>query len=76
MKGYKTVVVNGAAAALPMLDLVVNNGAVLGSVLGPHGATALSILGIINVLLRWVTTTPVFQSEQSEQSEQSNSGEL
>jgi hypothetical protein len=63
MKGYKTVAVNGAAALIPIVDLVVNNGAILAAITPTGAATALSVLGLVNVILRWVTTTPIFKSE-------------
>lgn len=63
-KGYKTVVVNGVAALLPVLDYVVNNGAVLGPLLGPQGAAAVTVLGLINVGLRSMTDTPVFKGRK------------
>lgn len=63
MKGYKTVVVNGAAAIIPIVDLVVNNGAIVSAISPAGAATALSVLGLINVILRWVTTTPIFKGE-------------
>lgn len=63
-KGYKTVAVNGLAALIPVLDYVVNNGAVFGPLIGPHGAAAVSILGLINVGLRSMTDTPVFKGRK------------
>lgn len=63
MKGYRTMILNGAMVALPVIDYLSSNGAVVGALLGPAGATALSLLGLANLLLRWVTTTPVFQGE-------------
>lgn len=63
MKGYKTVLVNGAVAALPVVDFIANNGELLAAVTGGHAAAALSIVGLINIVLRWVTTTPVLKSE-------------
>ena len=63
MKGYKTVLVNGAAALLPLIDMALNNGSAIGGVLGANGAAALSVLGLINVVLRWITDTPIFKSE-------------
>lgn len=63
MKGYKTLIVNGAVAVLPMIDMAVNNGEILSVVLGGHAAAALSVLGLVNVVLRWVTTTPVMKGE-------------
>lgn len=61
MKGYKTIAVNGAAALIPLIDFTINNGEWLGLLLGPQGAVALSALGLINVVLRWITDTPVFK---------------
>ena len=63
MKGYKTLVVNGAVAAAPLIDRALNNGQLLGVVLGPYGAEVVSVLGLINIVLRWVTTTPVLKAE-------------
>lgn len=64
MKGYKTMLVNGAAAALPLVDFALNNGQLVGALLGPQGAAALSVLGLVNMVLRWVTSTPVFKGER------------
>ena len=63
MRGYKTMIVNGAALVLPLVDFAVNNGSVVGAALGPNGATALSLLALVNMVLRWVTTTPVFRND-------------
>ena len=63
MKGYRTMILNGAFVALPVIDYLSSNGAVVGALLGPAGATALSLLGLANLVLRWVTTTPVFQGD-------------
>ena len=63
MKGYRTMILNGAVVALPVIDYLSSNGAVISALLGPAGATALSLLGLANMVLRWVTTTPVFQDE-------------
>ena len=63
MKGYKTLIVNGAVAVVPIIDLALNHGEILGAVLGPYGVAAVSVLGLINVILRWVTTTPVLKAE-------------
>lgn len=57
------MVVNGAATVLPIIDLVANNGGLITAVTGGNAAAALSVLGLINMVLRWVTTTPVFKQE-------------
>lgn len=62
MKGFKTMAVNGAVAALPVLDYALNHGDMLGSMLGEKGAVALSFLALVNMVLRWVTNSPVFKS--------------
>ena len=62
-KGYKTVIVNTAAAVLPLVDLLVNNGGLVTAMTGGSPAAALSVLGLVNVVLRWVTDTPIFKSE-------------
>jgi len=59
MKGYKTVVVNAAATMLPVIDILANSGALF----GPKGAAAVSLLALANIVLRWVTTTPIFKDE-------------
>lgn len=63
MKGYKTLAVNGALAVLPLVDFVVNNGAIVGAVVGANAPALLSFIGLVNIVLRWVTTTPMFKSE-------------
>ena len=63
MKGYKTIAVNGALAVLPVVDYVVNNGELVSAVAGEHAAAILSIVGLINIVLRWITTTPVLKAE-------------
>lgn len=63
MKGYKTFIVNGAVALLPLVDMVANNGTLVSAILGPNAAVALSVVGLVNMVLRWVTSTPVFKSE-------------
>lgn len=62
MKGYKTLAVNGALAVIPVIDAVANNGAVIASLL-PHAESVISVIGLINLVLRWVTTTPVLKQE-------------
>lgn len=63
MKGYKTFLVNTAAAVLPLIDMALNNGSAISGVLGTSGEVALSLLGLVNIVLRWVTDTPIFKSE-------------
>ena len=59
MKGYRTVTVNGLAVAIPVIDQIVNNGAVIGPLLGPHGAAVMAILGVVNIALRTITDSKV-----------------
>lgn len=64
MKGFRTLAVNGAVAVLPIIDMTLNNAEIVGAVLGAEKAGAvLSIVGLVNLVLRWVTTTPVMRSD-------------
>ena len=63
MKGYKTLILNGAVAVAPIIDLAINNGAVISALTGVEAATVLSALSLANIVLRWVTTTPIFKTE-------------
>lgn len=59
MKGYKTVVLNAAVTILPVVDVLANSGGFF----GPSGAAAVSLLALANIVLRWITTTPIFKEE-------------
>ena len=63
MKGYRTLIVNGAVAVLPLVDMLINNSQLVGAALGANGAAALSVLALVNLVLRWVTTTPILRAE-------------
>lgn len=63
MKGYKTLIVNGAVAVLPAIDFLANNGQIISALTGGQAAVVMSVLGLVNMVLRWVTTTPVLKSE-------------
>lgn len=63
MKGYKTAVFNGAIAALPLVDWVATNGTYVTPFLGAHAGAVLSVVGLANFVLRWVTTTPIFKQD-------------
>ncbi len=63
MKGYKTAIFNGAIAAIPVVDWIISNGTLVTPFLGAHAATVLSVVGLANFVLRWVTTTPIFKQE-------------
>lgn len=63
MKGYKTLVVNGALAVLPAVDYVLNHSEFVTMLLRDHAEATLSVIGLVNVVLRWVTTTPVMKAE-------------
>jgi len=63
MKGYKTAIFNGALAAIPVVDWIISNGTLVTPFLGAHAATVLSVVGLANFVLRWVTTTPIFKQE-------------
>lgn len=63
MKGYRTAIFNAAVAVLPAIDWVANNGSMIGGLLGPNAAVALSVVGLANIVLRWATTSPIFKPE-------------
>jgi len=62
-KGYKTFIVNGAIALLPLIDFLANSGEIITAISGPQGAAIMSLIGLINIALRWVTVTPIFKGE-------------
>lgn len=57
MKGYRTMLVNGAAIAVPLIDYVVSNAPIF----GPKGTAAITTLAAVNMMLRLVTDTPAFK---------------
>jgi hypothetical protein len=61
MKGYKTAIFNGAVVALPAIDWIATNGTFITPILGAHAGAVLSVVGLANMVLRWVTTTPIFK---------------
>lgn len=63
MKGYKTLIVNGAITLIPILDLITNHGDMITAATGGQAAGAIAVIGLINMGLRWVTTTPVMKGE-------------
>lgn len=63
MKGFKTITVNAAITVLPLVSLVADNGAMISALLGPYGAGVISVIGLVNIVLRWVTTTPVLKGD-------------
>jgi hypothetical protein len=63
MKGYKTAIFNGAIAAIPVIDWLGSNGTLITPFLGAHAGAVLSVVGLANFVLRWVTTTPIFKQE-------------
>jgi hypothetical protein len=63
MKGYKTAVFNGAVVALPLIDWIATNGEFITPFLGANAGLVLSAVGLANMVLRWITTTPIFKDE-------------
>lgn len=63
MKGYRTFIVNGAVVAAPLVGFLIDNGEVLASLLGPYGGQTLALLGTVNLVLRFITNTAVFNKE-------------
>ena len=54
MQGYKTVVVNGAIAALPLVDMVANNSAIINAIVPAYGGTILSVIGLVNLIVSFI----------------------
>ena len=63
MKGYKTTVFNSAVVALPLIDWIATNGTFITPLLGANAGAVLSVVGLANMILRWVTTTPIFKQD-------------
>lgn len=64
MKGYRTAIFNGALVALPVVDWLATNGTFLTPVLGANAGAVLSVVGLANMVLRWITTTPIFKAKE------------
>lgn len=63
MKGYRTLFVNFAIILAPILDYVSNDGVLVSAIMGAHAPVVLSSIGLLNMVLRLITTTPVTKSE-------------
>ena len=63
LKGYKTLIVNGAIVLIPVLDFIANQGDIITALTGGQAAGVIAALGLINMGLRWITTTPVLKGE-------------
>lgn len=59
MKGYRTMLLNGAAVVVPLIDYFVSNAPAL----GPKGTAIVSALGTANMMLRLMTNTPAFNKQ-------------
>jgi hypothetical protein len=59
MKGYRTAIFNAAVAMAPVFDLLANSGALFGE----QAAAVVSVIGLVNLILRWITTTPIFKAQ-------------
>ena len=62
LKGYRTVLVNAPLVAIPLLDQIISNGALIGA-LTPYAGQIVAAAGLINILLRAVTNTPIGKKE-------------
>ena len=62
LKGHRTMLVNAAVVAIPILDQVAASGAIL-SALTPHAGAVIACIGILNMILRAITDTPVGKKE-------------
>lgn len=59
MKGWRTVVFNGAVAAIPLTDWVLSNGQIIGPFLQANAPLVMAGVAFVNLLLRKVTSTPL-----------------
>lgn len=61
MKGYRTLLVNGAMLAALLADYVAANATLFGSLFSnpKHAALAIVLVNVANIVLRFVTTTAV-----------------
>lgn len=70
IQGYKTVIFNGIAASVTAIAVFTGHGAdavnVIQSITGSLDSGIAAVVGTIagvNVILRWFTTTPIFNKE-------------
>lgn len=63
MKGYRTLALNSALVVAPLVEYLANDGVLVQAVMGAHAPVVLSAIGLINIVLRLVTTTPVAKAE-------------
>jgi hypothetical protein len=63
MKGYKTFIFNVIVAVLPALDFVLASGSHLEAIIKDQKTLAGILLGVglVNVILRSITTSPIFK---------------
>ncbi len=66
MQGYKTILYSVVVLLLSVFDLLINDGGMLTVLFrSPERAmVALTVLKIITVVLRFMTTTPVFSAAE------------
>jgi hypothetical protein len=66
MKGWRTIFINVGLALIPVLDYVLNNGTILAALIANpvHMTLAIAGINIVNIILRFVTTTPIGKSSK------------
>lgn len=70
LKGYRSVLVGLAFLLLPLLDYITNNGVMEMLLNDPEKQRIASVVvGIIMIVLRTVTTTPILNQEPKEEAD-------
>lgn len=65
LKGYRTILVNAAAFVASVLALILTVDGTLGGLISisTTGATIIAALSAINIVLRWLSDSPIFNKE-------------
>lgn len=65
-KGFRTVAVNAVAIAVPAVGFILENPVIVGALTGPSAPLWISALGVVNIILRALTDTPMFKAQSTE----------
>ena len=63
-KGWKTLFFGFALSAVPVLDYLLNQSALLNLIPDEYREVVVSLIGLAIIVLRMFTTTPVMQGEK------------
>ena len=64
LKGWKTLFFGAAVIAVPVLDYSLNQSALINLIPDEYREVAISLVGLVIIVLRMATTTPVMQGEK------------